>query len=630
MAMQEKRIDQPIESYRDYYKDKHAQNTSEMFESLVKASGVNEAANTQTVKEIKQKENKINLADKHVGKFKGIRILLIVLIVVSVILAIIFAQGAFGELNLFGIDNQVVNIILMIVSALLNIVWVYLIFGKINKIIKTGLEKLSKLKSEHQELMQVAWTQMEVLNGYYDWGVTAQLIQKTAPIIKLDPYFDMKRFDFMRNKYGLYDGADQKKSIQVVQSGEIEGNPFLIVRDLAHEMGEKVYTGSITISWTEVVHTKNGTRTVTRTQVLTASVSKPFPDYYNTNYLVYSNEASPNLIFSREPGHVEKLNEKQTERHIKQKVKDFESLLREQTVKGGTFNLMNNEAFEALFNATDRNDELEFRMLFDPLAQQEMIKILKDKTVGFGDDFIFYKEKYLNYIAPEHLKGIDLETDPSRYVTYDLAQARKIFNDFNNAYFKSFYFTLAPVLSIPLYQSHKPRAYIYRDTYNQEVSPWEHEAMANYLDIEKLRHPDSVTNNILKTKMVNHLDGMDNIEVTAHGYRGEPRVDIATRLGGDGRMHTIPIHWTEYLPVQKATQVSVKTAENINRHTFMNNMNSSNQNDKWRNYFSQHAHDLDHVIFRRGILAFMPNKPFTKADNEALNEWINKKDVKND
>ena len=86
----------------------------------------------------------------------------------------------------------------------------------------------------------------------------------------------------------------------------------------------------------------------------------------------------------------------------------------EKSIKSGkkAFNRLPNEEFEALFMALDRDNEVEFRLLFTPLAQKNMISILRAKNVGFGDDFIFKKRKELNYIKSMHMgKECALITD---------------------------------------------------------------------------------------------------------------------------------------------------------------------------------------------------------------------------
>jgi len=122
---------------------------------------------------------------------------------------------------------------------------------------------------------------------------------------------------------------------------------------------------------------------------------------------------------------------------------------------------MSNREFDALFAAGDRDHEIQFRMLFTPLAQQEMGKLLKDKEIGFSDNFTFMKSQKINTVEPKHLVGADISAAPEMFHTYDLAATRAAFNTYHNKLFRDFYFSFAPLLSIPLYPQHRTAEDIY-------------------------------------------------------------------------------------------------------------------------------------------------------------------------
>jgi hypothetical protein len=56
---------------------------------------------------------------------------------------------------------------------------------------------------------------------------------------------------------------------------------------------------------------------------------------------------------------------------------------------------------------------------------------------------------------------------------------------------------------------------------------------------------------MLKTRVIRADGKADKVEITAYSYRGEDRVDYVNRMGGDGRIHTIPVHWIEYIPLTR-------------------------------------------------------------------------------
>ena len=211
---------------------------------------------------------------------------------------------------------------------------------------------------------------------------------------------------------------------------------------------------------------------------------------------------------------------------------------------------MANKEFEAQFNATDRDDEVAFRLLFTPLAQGEMVDLLNDRTSGFGDDFAFTKQGAVNIVEPQHLNGTRFDGDPTMFHSLELAEARRFFHAFHAEYFRSLYFSLAPLLTIPLYREKRSIPEPDSQSGPLEVCEWEHEAMANLCGEGAFKHPESITRNLLKTTSTSITDAVRSVNVTSHGYGGIPQVDYVPVRGGDGNVHSVPVHWTQYYAVQ--------------------------------------------------------------------------------
>src|SRR5690554_4583551 len=125
------------------------------------------------------------------------------------------------------------------------------------------------------------------------------LVKKTVPIINIDPYFDNSGFNILKERYGLTEEDDYYKSVINVESGDIIDNPFVILDNLNFEMAKKTYHGSLYITWTTTRYVNGKHETVRRRQTLHASVVKPYPLFYKSSYLIYGNEAAPDLIFKR-------------------------------------------------------------------------------------------------------------------------------------------------------------------------------------------------------------------------------------------------------------------------------------------------------------------------------------------
>lgn len=54
---------------------------------------------------------------------------------------------------------------------------------------------------------------------------------------------------------------------------------------------------------------------------------------------------------------------------------------------------MGDAEFDVLWGATDRDHEVEFRLLFTPLAKKQLLDLMKDKEIAYGDNFNFFKRK---------------------------------------------------------------------------------------------------------------------------------------------------------------------------------------------------------------------------------------------
>ncbi len=542
---------QPLNEYKDRYYELHRSNSSDFFENCIKLGNIDEETNRKTVEQINEQKAKITKTGSSLNKKHALKTFLIVIIALATCAVLLFSFMMYQKPELQGF--------LVIAGSGGLAVYLYiLVKNKITPSIK-NLDQAKKLLLEELEVLTAeAWGQMEPLISQFNSAVSARLSEKTYPLIKLDDKFDIERFAYLNQKFGLWDNGDVNVSTLFVQSGEIKGNPFCFFRTLNHYMSERTYNGSKTIYWTErYLDHQNKWQTRSRSQTLYASVTRPFPDYYNDTYLVYGNEAAPNLLFSRAKSGANELNEKQLEKHIKSKSKELEKLMRTKIAKGENFTIMGNTEFEVLFGATNRTNEVEFRLLFTPMAQREMLSLIKDKNVAWGDNFNFKKHYMLNIIEAEHLQHIDVSGDINNYIDYDLVQMRSKFNNYNNLYFKSIYFAFAPLLAISLYQDHKPHEFIYEDVYQQRFSNFEHERIVNNMRDSNFAPYNSVTHNILKTSFARKGLGSENVNVTAHGFRSEARTAYVQVRGGDDNYHNVPVNWTEYLSVSSTTNIDL-------------------------------------------------------------------------
>ena len=541
---------EPLSRYRDEFKAEFAWRTEEKFQELTRASGIDVEANRRLIEEIRVL---VDHSEEARGKRSFFGCLFVLLIAGSVV-AFIAAY-----------NNEVGNPIVLVALGIIGIIASLFLLSPHKK----ASQLYKELKKTIEAKKDVAWKQMEPLNALYTWDIPVKLIQATVPRLEFDPYFTNERLWSLQRQYGWNDDFNRDKSILFAQSGLINGNPFVFGEYRYMKWENHVYKGTKDISWTEQERDSNGNyRTVTHHETLEATVTKPEPVYKSKKLLIYGNDAAPNLSFSRQPSDLSKGDEglftRLRKKHEIRKLQKFSQNLEDES----QFTLMGNHDFEALFHAVDRDNEVEFRLLFTSLAQIQMLDLLKDKSVGYGDDFTFRKKKKINLLTSNHLDATSIDTDPKRFHDWDYDRAKANFQGLNEEYFKNIYFSLAPLLAIPLYQQTRTHEEIWKDVLRgRESSFWEHETLANYYGYGQFKHPDCVTKCILKTSLLKRQNEEGAVEVTAYGYRGVDHTEYVEVRGGDGAWYDVPVKWIEYLPVENS-RVMYLTEQEKPSHTF--------------------------------------------------------------
>lgn len=605
-------IFEPLQQYKTVFKPEHKQNVAAFFEELVVKSGVNEAENKKTVADYKVALEKLKKATKLLNNFRLIKTILTILSVVSLFVGIFLfylstepssSQGAYL--------GSGIGLVVVFIGFLL------LVFLVLRPRIKNAAEITAKLQKQVDDLLRLAWEQMQPLLALFDATMTPKLVQKTVPLLTMDPYFDSKRFDYLHRKYNLSKLSTTDESVEFVQSGEISGNPFILARILKTHIGQQTYTGTLVVTYTVTVMVNNKPTTQVRSQTLSASVVKPKPFYHNDTVLIYGNEAAERLSFSRNPVVKSNWTEKSLRSLISSEEKKMNKLAADSLKKGKNFTPLGNSTFDALFQAYDRDHETQFRLLFTPLAQREMINLLKDREIGFGDNFKFVKRKNINEIYSMHSQAFDYSANPRIYSDYELAQIRTKFNEYNNDYLHRFYFNMAPVLIIPLYQQHKPHEFIYETEYESHLSFYEHEATANQFNKADIVHKDTQTNAILKTRLINKGSDFDIVEIKSYSYRIEKRVDYIMKTAANGSRHSVPVYWDEYIPLENSVTATIKVATDETQQVYRRN----DALTQLRDYLSDKTGGKM-PISRRHVFAFLLAGSFSAKDNDKLNNLV--------
>lgn len=550
-------IIEPIKQYNSEFKAKHRQLTEEYFDKLVEESGVDVEANAQLMHERSKTLTKLHAADKVVKKHKSTRAIVIFCIVVLFLAAIIFALLFYDNTDgLFFL-----TILLPVIAVVGAIVLILVITKVLNKKIKKGNSVVAELNRQVASLEGKAWQQMRPLNLKFDFNIPDKLIYQTVPQIQLDKYFDEDKHDYFKRKINLDVSGKKDISIHCARSGNSAGNPFLLIRYFVREIVQHTYTGSLTVSWTEHYTDSEGhshTRTVTET--LVASVVKPKPEYHFITRLYYGNDAAPDLQFSRNPVVPKGASDKKIASIVRSGEKKLEKMSRHAVKNGKSFNMLANSEFEVLFGATDRNHETQFRMVFTPLAQQNMVALLKNKE-PYGDDFSFDKRGKVNVIYSSHSADLDIDANPSQFAHFDLVEARKNFIKFNMQYFASIYFDFAPLFSIPIYQQERPTQSFSECTNHGNIGDFEMESVVNYFKSDLLSPENATTPQILKAVPIQVDDNGTLAEITSYAYCGIDRVDYIPEMAGNGHVYNVPVPWVDYIPVEKTSQVLMQAVK---------------------------------------------------------------------
>ncbi len=533
---------EPLKWYEQTLKQTHTANAEAYFQALSDRSGVNAEQNRRTVAQYRAAQRHVEKTESRAMTFQVLRVLLIILAVLAGIAAII---GIFTHW------------LVIAVGALLLIASIVIVVKVLSPRIKHLEEVLEKARTKAQALLDEAQKQMAPLNALFDDRDTFRLLEKTLPQLELDDHFSVEQEQNLLENYDLVGYHEAEHSVLDTLSGRFSENPFFYERRRIHQMGMEVYHGYRTISWTETYRDSEGRmRTRTRTQTLHASVSKPKPFYRTDTVLHYGSQAAPDLSFSRKAAHHEDKSEGQIERMVKRGEKKLKRKSAKSVTKGGSFTEMTNSEFDVLFGAIDRNHEVQFRLMFTPLAQLNMVDLMRSET-GYGDDFEFRKLRRHNIICSEHAQHWRMDTSASGYCSYSYDEAKQKFLSFNAEYFKSVFFDLAPLLAVPVYQEEPASAIVPRGERAHCFTVRECEVLANILPPRALCHEASRTEAIFKAEHLASADRRDTVLIKAYSYATEPRVDLIPVLGGDGHFHTVTVPWVEYIPVLCEHRVQV-------------------------------------------------------------------------
>lgn len=552
-------IFEPLDYYKNELKDKFDKRLNEIFDENVKNSNVDIDKNHKLIKEI-------NKLDEESSRLNRWRKFYKFLSIISIIGLVILGLWAFNDIEYvyrlrkilkWSEDKSyIIGAIESGVSFLADFCFLFIFLRKKKKNLQEKLKKVDDLIADKKNQ---GYDDLAPLYNLFTTSLANKIIEKIVPQLTIDKNFNMERYVKLVNNYDLTAQFDNTMSTTDVISGEVQGNPFIILKCLSNYVQNKVYTGAITVSWTEYYTDSEGKRqSRTVSETLTASIVRPAQIFQDEVFLCFGSDVAPNLNFSRNGQNVHTLSDKKLQKHIKKEIKNLRKFNEKSIREGSTFTQMQNEEFEVLFNALNRDNEVEFRLLFTALAQQNMLKLLKDKD--FGDNFTFNKLNKLNIIQNSNI--FDLNIDKEYYADYDFENMKKRYLEINRDFLKSFYKLFLPILSIPAYMDHKTREFIYDDSYTSNFNPYMSEIMANRLGEDNFKNKNATTRAILKTINTKKDDKLDEVQVKAYSYTGVERVEYVRKSASNGNVYDVPVYWIEYIPVSNTSYMNMqKTSE---------------------------------------------------------------------
>lgn len=518
----------PVEEFDSKFKDLHMENTKKYFEELVNRSGVNIEENRKTVKEYNELKENLPKIKRKFNLWRVLRVLMIITLIL-----------------------------------------IPLVIIKITPKIKALRSEIQELDKKIKDLFSLAQLQMAPLNSLFADRDALNIIETTIPMLSFASGFLVDQEENMIVNYDFNDNTDLEQSTVDVLAGHYNENPFLFESKLIHKMGVEVYHGYKTIHWTETYRDSDGkTRTRTKSETLHATVTKPKPFYHTRTLLNYCAQGGPELSFTRDATHLEKKSEKEIDKYVKKGEKKLKKMTDKAIKKNEDFVSMSNSSFEVLFDALDRTNEVQFRTLFTPLAQTNMVDLIRSK-VGYGDDFNFIKQNRTNKIITQHSQGRAITLNPSMYFSHSFDIIKENFVNKNTDYFKAVYFDFAPLWAIPVYQERPVHSLQPIPEYTRKYSYKECEALSNKIRPEHVVHPRTKTHAIIKSNFVTSTNGVDEICVFAYSYDIIPQIDFVPVHGGDGRWHSVPVPWDDYIPLEAANTFFVAPVESVQNEKIM-------------------------------------------------------------
>ena len=393
--------------------------------------------------------------------------------------------------------------------------------------------------------------------------ITAEIISRTIDNLKIDRYLDQAQAKLIEDYVPDFFATDQNQSVLSILSGSSCSNPFIIIQQRIHHMVTRSYSGSRRVA-VEYWERDDKGKMVRKyeSEWLSASIEKPAPDYKVTRYLSFFSPEASDLSFTHkaELGIID--NPRMLKAGIEERLKRFEKesekqLRRNTSSDANVITMMADQTFEAMFFAIDRTNDLEFRKLFTPKAQENMVSLMLE----FGDYFNLEKSNRITKIEQETDNPWNMDTIIGNYRFFDYNEIVKQIKEHNLSYFENFYRMLAPILCIPLYSTDSIEDGRLACCTEEDSIPSKYmaEVLANSIGAKALLGEDKDIITTVSDEYVEDLFTVYHLDVF---YYDEHKETETVRVrASDRSYHDVDIDWINYIPRHKCLDLKVCSSE---------------------------------------------------------------------
>ena len=177
----------------------------------------------------------------------------------------------------------------------------------------------------------------------------------------------------------------------------------------------------------------------------------------------------------------------------------------------------------------------------------------------------------------------------------------------------------APILTIPLYQQYEYRQPIFEKIQQRLLAYPQNENIVNTMyNVNVFKHPDSITDTILKTKRVFANSLYEINQIIAYGYHGTSRTVIVPVSDFEAGIVNVPVTVIDYHSIQKTTHVINSLLDNA-----FNDLGTNNNSIKsiWTRYAK--SLNINNVSKKGNFLSMIINDQKTTIDQDTYKDFLN-------